>query len=402
MFIPKGAKYVISKLENAGFEAFLVGGCVRDSLMKRCPPDYDITTNATPDDMLCVFKDDKTLTHGLKHGSVTVVVDGECFEVTTYRIDGEYLDSRHPQSVEFSKKIKDDLSRRDFTMNAIAYSEKCGYVDEFCGVSDINNKIIRTVGSPDKRFNEDALRILRCIRFASVLGLEIEKNTSDSLIKNAHLLNNISSERIREEFIKLLTGKNACNVLKTYKSVISTFISEISNIDDADYIKTCESLCKSEDNKVLSLCVFFSMFENEKSVKEILLSLKFDNNTQNSVLSVFQNLKNTDFSFSKPKIKLLLRDNSKENVKLFLNTLDCLNFDTGKAVTILNEIITNDECYNLKNLDISGVDLVKIGVQKGREVGEILDTLLLEVINNNLQNNKEALLEYTKQNLIKE
>lgn len=402
MFIPKGAKYVISKLENQGFEAFLVGGCVRDSLMNRIPPDYDITTNATPDDMLCVFKDDKTLTHGLKHGTVTVVVDGECFEVTTYRIDGEYLDSRHPQSVEFSKKLKDDLSRRDFTMNAIAYSEKCGYVDEFCGVSDINNKIIRTVGSPDKRFNEDALRILRCIRFASVLGLEIEKNTSDSLIKNAHLLNNISSERIREEFIKLLTGKNACNVLKTYKSVISTFISEISNIDDAAYIKTCESLCKSEDNKVLSLCVFFSMFENEKSVKEILLSLKFDNNTQNSVLSVFQNLKNTDFSFSKPKIKLLLRDNSKENVKLFLNTLDCLNFNTGKAVTILNEIITNNECYNLKNLDISGVDLVKIGVQKGREVGEILDTLLLEVINNNLQNNKEALLEYTKQNLIKE
>lgn len=402
MFIPEGAKYVISKLEDNGFEAFLVGGCVRDSLMKRCPPDYDITTNATPDEMLCVFKDDKTLTHGLKHGTVTVVVKGECFEVTTYRIDGEYLDSRHPQSVEFSRNLKDDLSRRDFTMNAIAYSEKCGYVDEFCGISDIENKIIKCVGKPDKRFNEDALRILRCIRFSSVLGFDIEKNTSDSIIKNAHLLNNISSERIKEEFLKLLSGNNAADVLKLYKNVIEIFIPEICNIDDTVYNKICESLCKSDDNKVLSLCVFFSMFDNETIAKKILLRLKFDNNTINSVLCVIRNLNNKDLSFSKPKIKLLLKDNSKDNVALFFDTLVCLNYDIGSADKLLVEIIENNECYNLKNLDISGDDLVKIGVQKGRQLGQILDTLLFEVINDNLQNDKETLLKFAKQNLIKE
>ena len=178
--IPSYCQKLIDSLNNCGFEGFLVGGCVRDALLGEKPNDYDITTNATPDEMLKVFKDYTVIKTGLKHGTLTVVVEGKNIEVTTFRVDGEYSDNRRPDSVEFTKNIEDDLSRRDFTVNAMAYNDQNGFVDVFGGMKDLENKIIKCVGNPDKRFLEDGLRILRAIRFASVLDFEIEEETAKS------------------------------------------------------------------------------------------------------------------------------------------------------------------------------------------------------------------------------
>ena len=187
IIIPKSANKILKALKSSGFEGFLVGGCVRDSLMGVVPNDYDITTNATPEQMIDVFKDFKVFKTGTEHGTVTVVVDGENIEVTTYRIDGEYVDNRHPTDVCFTSKIEDDLSRRDFTVNAMAYNQERGLIDLFGGIDDLKKGVIRCVGDPDKRFFEDGLRILRAVRFASKLGFEIEEKTAKSIHKNKHL-----------------------------------------------------------------------------------------------------------------------------------------------------------------------------------------------------------------------
>ena len=210
---PEKILKAIALLESNGYSAYTVGGCVRDSVMGRAPNDWDMTTSAAPDETREVFKDFHTVATGIKHGTVTVLIDSEPVEITTMRVDGKYSDNRHPESVSFTKRIEDDLSRRDFTVNAMAYNPKTGVVDPFGGQNDIKNKIIRCVGNPDTRFGEDALRILRAIRFSSVLGFDIDKKTSQSIIGNRSLLQNISKERIRVELIKMLCGQNVEKIL---------------------------------------------------------------------------------------------------------------------------------------------------------------------------------------------
>ena len=200
--IDKGAALILDKIEECGFEAFVVGGCVRDSIMARTPKDWDITTDALPEDIIAMF--DRTIPTGIKHGTVTVLVGGQAYEVTTYRIDGDYLDSRRPESVEFTRNIVDDLSRRDFTINAMAYSPSRGLVDRFSGLEDIKNKIIRCVGNPDLRFKEDALRIMRAIRFSAQLGFQIEESTQKYIEENSLRLHLISAERIHDELEKII------------------------------------------------------------------------------------------------------------------------------------------------------------------------------------------------------
>ena len=207
--IPQYAKKSLEILEKNGFEAYIVGGCVRDFLMNKTPHDFDITTNARPQDTKKCFDGYRLITNGEKHGTIAVVIDGEVVEITTYRIDGSYSDSRHPESVTFSKNLSEDLSRRDFTVNAMALDKNGEIVDLFGGRSDIENKIIRTVGNPSDRFEEDALRIMRALRFASLLGFEIDPETSEQIHKKAYLLKNISIERIRDEFMKLVCGEKA-------------------------------------------------------------------------------------------------------------------------------------------------------------------------------------------------
>lgn len=227
MDMPKNVDTAINLLQSAGFEAYAVGGCVRDSLLGKIPNDWDITTSAKPEDMKSVFADFHCIDTGIKHGTVTVVIDGEPLEITTFRLDGEYEDNRHPKSVTFTADLGADLGRRDFTVNAMAYSKKTGTVDLFDGQNDLKNKIIRCVGDPDRRFNEDALRILRALRFASALDFEIEEKTAQSLLKNCALLGNISEERIAKELLKLVCGKGAKRILTDFAPVLFEILPEL-------------------------------------------------------------------------------------------------------------------------------------------------------------------------------
>ena len=227
MDMPKNVDTAINLLQSAGFEAYAVGGCVRDSLLGKTPNDWDITTSAKPENMKSVFADFHCIDTGIKHGTVTVVIDGEPLEITTFRLDGEYEDNRHPKSVTFTSNLGADLGRRDFTVNAMAYSKMTGTVDLFGGQNDLKNKIIRCVGDPDRRFNEDALRILRALRFASALDFEIEEKTAQSLLKNCALLGNISEERIAKELLKLVCGKGAKRILTDFAPVLFEILPEL-------------------------------------------------------------------------------------------------------------------------------------------------------------------------------
>ena len=227
MDMPKNVDTAIGLLQSAGFEAYAVGGCVRDTLLGKTPNDWDITSSASPEEIKAVFADFHCIDTGIKHGTVTVIADGEPLEITTFRLDGEYEDNRHPKSVTFTSVLGEDLGRRDFTVNAMAYSRKTGTVDLFGGRDDLKNGIIRCVGDPDRRFNEDALRILRALRFASTLDFEIEPLTAQSLINNRALLGNISEERIAKELIKLVCGKGARRILTDFAPVLFENLPEL-------------------------------------------------------------------------------------------------------------------------------------------------------------------------------
>ena len=228
MQIPQNIADILSRLERAGYEAYIVGGCVRDSLMGQAPHDFDITTSALPEETMAVFADMQVIPTGLKHGTVTVLADGEPVEITTYRVDGDYADGRHPDEVRFTRSLSEDVSRRDFTMNGIAYSPTRGIADEYGGAEDIRRGLIRCIGEADKRFSEDALRILRALRFSAVLGFDIEEETSLSLRRNRGLLSNVSGERILVELQKLICGRNAVQVLRVYPEVFAQVIPELS------------------------------------------------------------------------------------------------------------------------------------------------------------------------------
>lgn len=228
---PDFVNTALALLSEGGFDAFVVGGCVRDAVMGRTPNDWDMTTSSSPEETMAVFKDFRTVPTGLKHGTVTVIINGEPLEITTMRIDGQYSDSRRPDSVEFTSDISKDLCRRDFTVNAMAYSPRSGIVDPFGGLHDIKNGIIRCVGEADARFGEDALRIIRALRFASVLGFEIAGETAQSIKNNYPLLGEIAKERIRVELIKLLQGKNVEKILTEYKEIIFYIIPELKACD---------------------------------------------------------------------------------------------------------------------------------------------------------------------------
>ena len=234
MKIPQNANLIIHRLQNAGFEAFAVGGCVRDSLLGLTPHDWDICTSAKPEQIKACFEDFNTIDIGIKHGTVAIIVDKEPFEVTTYRVDGEYRDNRHPESVTFTSNLREDLARRDFTVNAIAYNEEYGIADFYGGESDLKNRLIRCVGNPDERFREDALRILRALRFASCYRFSIENETAAAIHRNSGLLNNIASERIQSELVRLLCGDGAEDILNEFRDVFAVFIPELAETFDFD------------------------------------------------------------------------------------------------------------------------------------------------------------------------
>lgn len=385
MKLPKNVDFILKELNKNGYEGYIVGGCVRDYLMGTEPHDYDITTSALPEEVKSIFS--HTVDTGIQHGTVTVVIDKIGYEITTYRIDGEYKDNRHPEEVIFTDKLSGDLSRRDFTVNAIAYNPLNGYVDLFNGRDDINKKIIRGVGVPAKRFQEDALRMMRAVRFSAQLDFSIEENTLKALKDNADLIENISIERIREEFFKLLlSNHNERLDILLNSGMTEYFLPEILN-RKYDYSKI-NGLSK---DIVVRLSYVLSHIDS-KNVNKIMKRLKTDNKTGAAVTNIvkYVDYKITD-DYSMRKLINLTGENTLNLIEVMgaLNNSDMIN-----EVNIYNRV--KNDCCTLKSLDLTGNDLMSIGI-KGKEIGEVLNKALDLVMKEPNKNNREVLL-----NIIKE
>lgn len=438
MILSPGAEKAIAALNKAGFEAYAVGGCVRDSLLGKNPTDFDITTSALPEETKEVFKNEHVIETGIKHGTVTVLINGEPLEITTFRIDKNYSDNRHPEEVLFTKSLSEDLSRRDFTINSLAFSEKTGVIDLFGGVCDLEHGIIRAVGDADKRFKEDALRIMRALRFASVLGFEIEEKTAESIKENAALLKNISAERVFSELSKLLCGKNAAKILLEHPEPFFEIIPELSvlkgfrqrhfrhHLDAFEHTAAVleavlpktnlrfaalfhdisKPLCQSIDEN--GTAHYYGHAQKSAEIAETVLhKLKADSETVKTVSELVR--RHEDRFAPEPKaVKRLLGKTSPE---FFENLLLLMEADEQgkreefrlphsefeKFRKIKAKIIENEECFSLKNLAVTGLDLISEGFEPGPEMGKILVTLLEKVIEGEVPNEKEALLSTAKQ-----
>ena len=428
------AEALLKRLEDAGFEAYYVGGCVRDHLMGRAVHDVDITTNALPEQTAAVFEGYKVIPTGIRHGTVTVLAEGTPYEITTYRVDGSYSDSRRPDSVEFTPDIVQDLARRDFTMNAIAMDIRGNIVDPFGGRGDIEHALIRCVGEPEKRFTEDALRIMRGIRFASQLGFGIEEKTAQAIIDMRGRLSIISRERVREELDKLLCGKDCGKVLTDYRVIIAEIIPEMVACFGFDQFSryhkydVYEHIVKAvtsapQDQLILRRALLlhdiakpqmFTLDENgvghfkghakvsAEMAKEILSRLRFDNRTIALTSQLISH--HSDKIHSEKQIRLMV---SEFGIETFLMLMDFKKYDNcGKNDFVLDEnkefdrfkVIAREfadsgECITLSQLAISGSDLTELGF-RGKEIGTALAQLHSLVISGDLPNDKQALTNY--------
>lgn len=440
--MPYEVKLALNILNENNFDAYIVGGCVRDSILGIEPEDWDITTSAIPSQIIECFKNYKIIETGLKHGTVTVIINKISLEITTYRIDGEYKDNRRPNSVEFTNNIELDLERRDFTINAMAYNDKSGLLDFFRGTTDIELKEIKCVGNPDNRFKEDGLRILRALRFASVLGFEIEINTSNSIHKNKELLKNISAERLATEFNKLITGMNFIKILSEYCDVISVFIPELIYIVEFNHRNdfygnnlwqnTLASMANVPNDLTLRLAMLFHDIGKQESMADdkinkrtftsyskisseiasnVLCRLKYDKSTTEMVKTLIlyhdeeiqptmKNVKRWLNKLGESILKKLL-EVKKANIKSkkHIYEEDRLNI-INQVEFILGEILSKNLCFALKDLAVNGEDLINIGINKGKKIGEILNELLSMVIDEELENEREKLLYYVKTEIL--
>ena len=379
--LPIGVRIITERLEKNGKCAHIVGGCVRDFLLSKTPCDYDITTDALPEEMKEIFSDFKTVETGIKHGTLTVLSQGEPYEVTTYRVDGEYEDHRHPTSVTFTDKLSLDLSRRDFTVNAIAYSERDGFVDMFSGLEDLGKKLIRAVGEPQKRFDEDALRILRAIRFASVLDFKIEENTAKSAIEMAHLLSSVSAERIYTEWKKLLSGIASYEVISEYGEIISVFLfSEPIILPSKDLF-----LSLSPEARQLSLFALSVKFPHERFA-DFCDRMKTDAKTKRLGTLALENL--SENLSDEESARLLIIRIGGDAVKLLSEIKRAMG---EAAVEDIDGIINSGYPFSVSDLAVGGEDMKAMGFF-GREIGSVLDSLLKMTATDKIKNEREALL----------
>ena len=441
MFIPldDDVKLILNKLSENGFDCYVVGGCVRDCLLGLTPHDWDITTNALPQQISSIFSSYQQFDAGIKHGTVSVVINKQVYEITTFRIDGSYTDNRRPDSVTFTADIKQDLLRRDFTVNALAYNPKTG-IKDFCnGIEDIKYKALRCVGNPDERFNEDALRILRCLRFASVYGFSIEPETLKSIIRNKRLLLNISAERIKTELEKLLCGDNADFILRRYKEVFAVVIPEIEVMFDFDqntphhnktlWKHTVSSIKHIKPDPVLKMTMLLhdigkpqtkttdingvSHFKGHPRLSAamadvILQRLRFSNEFINTVTTL---ISYHDYRFNGNK-KMMKKVLSKIGEEMFEMLLQVQYADMmaqsmykreekllnhNKTVAQFKNILEENCCLKLKDLNINGSDLLRMGIAEGKTIGAILNTLLDMVIDEEIKNDRQELLSKAEQ-----
>lgn len=438
--IPKQAEKAINIIESNGFEAYAVGGCVRDSIMGKKPADWDICTNCKPQKLKSIFCKYKIVETGIKHGTITVIIDDTPLEITTFRHDSDYSDHRHPIGVEYVSSINDDLSRRDFTINAMAYNKKIGLIDNFGGLNDIKNKIIRCVGNPKLRFQEDALRILRAVRFSSTLGFSLEEKTKSALFEKMKLIEFVSKERTRDEFLKLLTGDNVLSVLLKYKELFFLIIPElrvcdltpqntqhhcynvyehivhsVANINPIPRLRMTmllHDIGKPETIKTDEYGI--SHFKTHpyigsKMAKIILRRLKFSNSDTKYICELIAEHDNR-FPPQEKSVKKFLSQYGEyffeDYIKIRLADIfaqskymrdEKLNIIIN--VKIIGEnIINSSSPLKIKDLDINGNDLLKIGL-RGKQIGEMLDKILELVLDNKLQNIKSELIKFAANNI---
>ena len=431
--VPEEVREAIERLESAGHRAYAVGGCVRDSLLRRAPNDWDVTTSARPEETAACFADCRTVETGVAHGTLTVLLRGMPLEITTYRCDGEYLDNRHPVSVSFTDRIEDDLSRRDFTVNAMAYHPTRGLVDLFGGREDLAARRIRCVGDAKTRFEEDGLRILRAIRFAAVLNFEIEEDTARAVHECRHLLSNIAPERIREEFCKLIIGPGAVRILRDYHDVIEIFLPEITScVGFAQntkyhcydvYEHMLQSLSHAKGSELITCLSIFlhdvgkphtytedeqgGHFKGHGPVGEqltlaIMQRLRFDRATSDAVVRLVA-FHDRPLSAEPKAVKRLMQKMSDEDILRLVEVHRCDRLAHAKEYStpskeldeiprMMQRIREADECISLKSLKIDGDDLIALGIPKGREIGRVLNALLDAVIEGNIPNDHGALL----------
>lgn len=398
--LPPKVKYIIDKIYENNYEAYIVGGCVRDSILGFEPNDYDITTSATPKVIKEIFRDFKCIDIGIEHGTVSVVIDDDIYEITTYRIEGEYKDHRRPENVDFTSKLEEDLKRRDFTINAMAYNEKEGLIDLFGGNIDIENKIIKTVGNPYNRFNEDGLRMIRAIRFSSKLNFKIEDNTLLAIYDNAQIIKNISLERITDEFNKIILSNKPENVIYLFKTKLLNYLNISSEEDEnkiAELYKKISILNKFDKVLVKRLVALDYLIKelniNCKSFcKELVYSKKIIKN-HNIILILMKEINIKELN--KVKVKKILNRIDKSLFEEYLDISRVIYEDEknfAKIIYILKEIEENNECYTVKNLKVNGKDIMALGYEN-KAVGEILNYLLKEVIIKPGLNEKSLLIE---------
>ncbi len=443
--LPEKVSQIINKLNNEGFEAYAVGGCVRDSLLGRVPDDWDITTSALPLEVKRIFR--RTVDTGIKHGTVTVMLGDEGFEVTTFRVDGEYTDHRHPSGVEFTRDLREDLLRRDFTINAMAYSEKTGIVDMYGGMEDLEAKVIKAVGDPDARFDEDALRIMRAVRFAAQLGFSIEEETRAAILRHVEFLKDVSEERIETELTKLIISPHPEFIENAYdlgitKVILPEFDKMMETPQNNPFhmydvgrhtIKVMQGVpatklmrytallhdiskpdCKTTDEKGIDHFKMHPLLGADKA-RDIMKRLKMDNDI---IKSVTRLIYWHDYG--------IYGDFTKRSLRRMLNKLGAENFPDFLAVRrgdmfgqsdyrkeekeenyrylekLYNEIMAEGNCLTVKELDIKGQDIMQLGIPAGPKVGETLNYLLEKVMDEPELNTREELTklaeEYIKNN----
>lgn len=435
--LPEKVNTIIQTLQEHGYEAYAVGGCVRDSLLGREPGDWDITTSASPDETKKLFA--RTVDTGIEHGTVTVLLGKEGFEVTTYRIDGKYEDSRHPTEVIFTRNLREDLLRRDFTINAMAYNDTEGIVDIFGGMDDLKRKIIRCVGNARERFGEDALRIMRGVRFAAQLGFSLEKETKEAMTELAPTLEKISAERIQTELVKLLVSDSPELIREAYHlGITAVILPEFDEMmrtgQETKYHRydvgehTVQAVCNVPPDKVLRLTMLLHDvakpemktvdadgtahfkghdIRGEQKAKEILRRLKFDNDTIHKVTKL---VRWHDYRMPAEK-KNVRKAMSKISAELFpmyllVKRADILAHSMYRREEELEnlsglqkcyeEIVADHECVSLKQLAVTGTDLIGIGMKPGKQIGEVLNELLRIVLEYPEFNNKEHLLRFVE------
>ena len=406
--LPKHVAYIIDKLCEHGYEAFAVGGCVRDAVMGRTPHDWDITTSAMPEEVKAIFK--RTIDTGIKHGTVTIMLDKVGYEVTTYRIDGEYKDGRHPDAVLFTRNLTEDLKRRDFTINAMAYNDTVGIVDEFGGIEDLKNGVIRCVGKAVDRFSEDALRILRAVRFAAQLNFSIEKNTYEAIRELSRNLKLISRERIQTELVKLITSNHPEKIQDIYELGLAKYLFDNTllseSTDDSLYVRVSEIMNNSKTHSYLR---YAGLLTFESNVQEVLRALKLDNKTIKTVANL---VAHKDYPLIAEPIALrraivdvgeeVFREYYLDYIKsLVLSKETEMTMDEYDSILeTYKEIVVRGDCLNMCNMQINGNDLREQGITDGKEIGATLKYLFSKVVDEPEINNKEKLLELVRSEIL--